>query len=72
MILLVLVPIESPTGTLKKILLPIPQASLLPATIWLEARCQEAGMCTGLHKNFSQIKFIVHISFSTLTMCGIN
>ena len=72
MLLLVLVPFESPTGTLKKILLPIPQASLSPATIWLEARGQDAGTCTGLHKNFSYIKFIVHISFSALTMCGIN
>ena len=53
MILLVLVPFESPTGTLKKFLLPIPQASLSPATIWLEARGQDAGMCTGLHKIFS-------------------
>ena len=53
MILLVLVPFESPTGTLKKILLPIPQASLSPATIWLEAWGQDVGMCTGLHKKFS-------------------
>ena len=45
MILLVLVPFESPTGTLKKILLPIPQASLSPATIQLEAWGQDAGMC---------------------------
>ena len=51
MILLVSVPFESPTGTLKKILLPIPQASLSPATIWFEARGQHVGMCTGLHKN---------------------
>ena len=53
MILLVLVPFESLTGTLKTILLPIPQASLSPATIWLEAWSQDVGMCTGLHKNFS-------------------
>ena len=72
MILLDLVPFESPTGAFKKIGLPIPQASLLPATIWLEAWGQDAGMYTGLHKKFSQIKFIVHISFSALTMCGIN
>ena len=44
MTLLVLVPFESPTGTFKKIMLPIPQASLLPATVWLEAWGQDVGM----------------------------
>ena len=53
MTLLVLVPFESPTGTLKKNLLPIPQANLLPALIWLEAWGQDVGMCIGLHKTFS-------------------
>ena len=55
MTLLVLVPFESPKGTLqtnKKILLPSPQANLLPAIIWLEAWGQDVGMCTGLHKFF--------------------
>ena len=44
MILLVLVPVESPTGTLKNSVPPMPQASLSPATIWLEAWGQDAGM----------------------------
>ena len=43
MILLVLVPVESPTGTLKNSA-PMPQASLSPATIWLEAWGQDVGM----------------------------
>ena len=43
MTLLVLVPFESPTGTLK-ILFPTPQAILLPATIHLETWGQDAGM----------------------------
>ena len=43
MILLVLVPFESPTGTLKNILIPIPQVSLSPAKIWLEAWGQDVG-----------------------------
>ena len=51
---------ESPTGTLKKILLPIPQASLSPATIWLEAQGQDVGMCTGLHNFF--LVDLVHCS----------
>ena len=54
MILLVLVPVESP-GDFKKILLSIPQASLLPATIWLEERGQDAGM--QVHSVLGYIKF---------------
>ena len=51
MTVLVFVPFESPTGTLK-ILFPIPQASLSPAIIWLEEWGQAAGMCTGRHRKF--------------------
>ena len=53
MILLVLVPFTSPTRDFKKTLFPTPQDVLSLATIHFEAWGQDAGMCTGLHRNFS-------------------